>query len=126
MDTRRLWLTTCLAEIDRKTANEKMKQAGEQFGFKTKEVEGMVLANMADASKVLGETSWGLSKLLSAYHIMTYKVGWFLPEVVNKLRKYFNLNPKDSKTTFIPGMLFCLPACTARTKKPGKLSYIST
>lgn len=90
------------SEIDRQTSNEMMRNAGEQFKFKTCEVNGMVIAKMEAAAYILGySTPWGLSKLLASYQIMTPEIGWFLPEVVTKIRKVFDLSVKDSKATFI-------------------------
>jgi len=90
------------SEIDRQTSNVAMRRAGEQFGFKTCEVNGMVIAKMEAAAHILGySTPWGLSKLLASYQIMTPEIGWFLPEVVTRIRKAFDLSIKDSKAIFI-------------------------
>jgi hypothetical protein len=115
-------ISAYFAEIDRQTSNDMMKKAGAQFGFKTLEVNGMVIANMATASLILGYTDpWGLSKLLSTYQIMTYKIGWFLPEVVSKLRKCFKLKPKDSKATFITWEAFLLTGMYGQNEEARKI-----
>ncbi len=91
-----------LEELDKKTGNDAMRKAGGEFGFKTLEINGMVMAHMASASAILGYSNVsGLTNLLSAFQIMTYKIGWFIPEVKTRLRETFDLNEKDSQATFI-------------------------
>lgn len=90
------------SEIDRQTANEAMRKVGEQFGLKTCEVNGMVIAKMEEAARILGYSNVsGLVNLLERYQIMTYQIGWFIHDVKTKIRKTFGLHEKDSRATFI-------------------------
>lgn len=110
------------AEIDQHTANDHMEKAGLQFGFKTLEVNGMVVAKMEEAARILGyKEVWGLSKLLGTYQIMTYKIGWFLPEVETKIRKHFNLSPKDGRATFITWSGFLVAGMYGQNEEAKKI-----
>jgi hypothetical protein len=90
------------AEIDRQTSNAAMRKAGDQFGFKTCEVNGMVMANMAETAKVLGYSDpSGLVKLLERYQIMAYQIGWFGHDGRTRMRKTFGLSEKDGRAAFV-------------------------
>lgn len=89
------------SEIDRQTSNEVMRKAGEQFGFKTCEANGMVMANLSETARILGyadPSSWG--KLLERYQIMTYQIGWYGHDARTRMRETFGLKDKDSRAVF--------------------------
>lgn len=110
------------SEMDRKSANEMMRKAGEQFGFATMAVNGMVVAKMATASNILGYSDpSGLSKLLERYQIMTYQIGWFGHDVRTMMRKTFDLSEKDSKATFITWDAFLLVSMYGQTEAAKKM-----
>ncbi len=91
-----------LQEIDRRTANEAFKKAGEQFGFSTVEIFGTTIAHMGMVSKILGYTDpSGLSKLLDRWQIYTTKIGSYGHDVRIKIRKSLGVDPRDSHATFI-------------------------
>ena len=67
------------------------------------EIEGIRYAHLASAAQIMGYANpSGLRNLLSAYQIMTPKIGWFIPEVSTRIREVFQLDPKDSVATFLP------------------------
>lgn len=110
------------SDIDRHTSNDMMKKAGLQFGFKTLEVNGMVLAKMEGTALILGYADVrGLSKLMDAYQIMTYKIGWFPPEVVSKMRETFDLSEKDSRATFISWDAFLVAGIYGQNEEARKV-----
>jgi len=90
------------AEIDRQTANEVMRKAGEQFGFITMEINGLVMANITETARILGYSDpSSLAQLLGRYQIMTYQIGWFEQNVRTRMRKAFGLSEKDGRATFM-------------------------
>jgi len=92
-----------LEDLDRKTANESFRLLGEHLGLTTMEIEGIRYAHLASASKIMGYSDpSGLAKLMSAYQIMTPKIGWYGVEVRSRIREIFGLDEKDSVATFVP------------------------
>jgi len=91
-----------VAEIDRKTANLMMKEAGETFGFPTIDWQGRTWTHMGMLSQIFGySTISGVYYLTEKYLLMTAKIGWFTVELKTSVREIFNLSEKDSQAVFV-------------------------
>lgn len=91
-------IKTYIERIDRSTANQAMKQAGEMFGFPTTEINGVVYASGTNIAEVLGyKTTLGLQKLLESRGIEGVRVGGFIHKV-KMLQEDLHLDDNDYKT----------------------------
>lgn len=92
-----------LSEIDRRMANECMKNMGEVLGFKIIEINGICYAHLGRTSEILGYSDpSSLGQLARRYQIMTPKIGWFEDETRIRIRNTFDLYPKDGHAALIP------------------------
>lgn len=114
-----------LAEIDRKTANERMRQAGEQFGFKIINIHGIVFTHMGMLSKIFGYASVsGLTYLVDTYQLHTMKLAWFTNDLKTKAREIFNLSPKDSQATFVGWDTILVAGMYGQNEEAKKVKFI--
>lgn len=91
-----------LDELDLKTANEEMVNAGKKFGFKTMKVHEKVYGCMAEISKVLGYGDpSSYRRLLEKWEILTPNLGWFGNEYRTRIRENLGIHEKDSRALLI-------------------------
>jgi len=91
-----------LSEIDQRTANAAMKEAGEAFGFRTMSANGTVWTTMGMLAQIFGYNSVsGVFNLTEKYQLITSKIGCFTPQMKNWAREIFNLSGKDGHSNFV-------------------------
>ena len=91
-----------VSDIDRKTANAMMKEAGKTFGFQTIDWQGRTWTHMGMLSHIFGYSSEsGVRYLTEKHQLMISKIGWFAVELRTKAREIFNLSEKDSQASFV-------------------------
>lgn len=110
------------SEVDRQTANECMRKAGEQFGFKTMEVMGIRLAKLSDLVQIFGYSDpSGPLKLLEKYSIMTFPMGSIGRKVQFSMREFFGLEPNDGRSVFAGWDAFLVHGVHGQTEEARKI-----
>jgi hypothetical protein len=111
-----------LSEIDQRTANAAMKEAGEAFGFPTVLANRTVWTSMGMLAQIFGYTSTnGVGNLIEKYQLTTSKIGWFPFQMGSKMRATFNLSEKDSKAIFVTWDTFLVLGMCGRGERADKV-----
>jgi len=111
-----------VSEIDRKTANAMIREAGKTFGFPTIDWQGRTWTHLGLLSGLFGYTNIsGAWKLVEKYQLASAKVGWFFPEGKIKAREIFNLSDKDTHATFVTWDTILVCGMCGRGEKADKV-----
>jgi hypothetical protein len=89
-------------ELDLRTANDELINAGEKFGFKTVLLFGQAYGWMAEISGVLGYADpSSFRRLLEKWEVLMANIGWFGTEYRTRIRETLGINEKDSRALLI-------------------------
>ena len=106
-----------LQQGDVRTANARLRQAGEKFGFKTVEVHGIRYAKRGDLALVMGYADEsGLRKLCERMDLEGRFIGGFGQNVRDLLAEELGLVKNDRRTVLVAWSVFLLAGMSGTTE----------
>lgn len=98
-----------LNDIDRRSENDMFRKAGEYFGFKTAEANGLRVAYRGELARVFGYADEsGLRKLTENYGLQSYPIGAWEQNVRTLIVTQLELSKYTSKAVFDNWQTFLL------------------